>query len=69
MSPLAEMKLRLQRARVSAAGQPLREFVPDGCLQQILTAEAVLSVLADSRFTFLATKLKIQPKSSLPKAE
>ncbi len=58
MSPLAEMKVRLQRARVSAAGQPLREFVPDGCLQQILTAEAVLSVLADSSFHIPSHKVE-----------
>ena len=50
MLPLAKLKTQLQKARVPAAGQLLREFVPEGCLKQILTTTAVLSVLADPVF-------------------
>ena len=58
MSPLAEIKIRLERARISAAGQPHRDFIPDGSLQRILTAEDVFAVLADPAFQVPSHKIE-----------
>lgn len=47
---LAEMKTRLRRAKIPAAGQPFREFLPQRCLRELLTVQEVSTVLSDPIF-------------------
>lgn len=42
----ADLRKRLQENKIPAAGQQQREFLPNGCLEQLLNREYVLDVLS-----------------------
>jgi hypothetical protein len=51
MTPLRELKVRLQNAKITAAGQkPARKFIPKDSLDDLLKAAQLTSLLKDPAF-------------------